>query len=310
MIAYVLSFLVGGAFLFSAFVKAVDGRTFLRDLRRYRLLPARALAPSAALGTGAEAVVGGALLFHLWPAGVLPGAMVLLVGLSALTLWGETARDLADCGCYGGVVRLTPRQSVLLNGGYILMLAGALYATPGASWVPSLAGAASVGLGGVGAAVAAWGSRTEPLLDLSRLRPGRRWAVEWLPDHPEVTTEPHFVVFLSPDCPYCKRWVPLLNVMHAKADLPRVLGVLALPDDEREAFRHDHLVRFPLGQMTASRFRHMVSGYPTAVLVEEGAVAEKWEGELPEPYAEQIQAFYDGVQQAASGADEEPAFGG
>lgn len=310
MIAYLCTLFVGGALWFSAFVKAVDGKTFIRDLARYGLLPGQYLPPTAAMLTGVEAALGTALVFHLFPSWIVPGAIVVLVFLAGLTLWGEYARDLEDCGCYGGVVLLTPKQSVLLDAGYVLLLAGALQWPSGGPWRASTWGLGAVALTFVAGAGAAWLSRAEPLLDLSRLQSGRRWKQRWLPNHPEVTDAPHFLVFLSADCPYCKRWVPLLNVMNAQPDFPNVLGVMSLSEEEMRDFRREHLIRFPIAQMDRVLFQRMVNAYPTAVLVEDGDVVDKWSGEFPEPYFSRVREFYEGVQETSPSPSDDSGFSG
>lgn len=310
MIAYVCTGLVGGALLFSAFVKAIDGRTFIRDLTRYGLLPGPYLVLAAAVLAGTEAALGTALIAHLVPSWTVPGAMGVVGGLAGLTLWGEYARDLDDCGCYGGVVLLTPKQSVLLDAGYVLLLSGALLRPAGGTWMPNSWGLGAVCLAFVGATGATWWSRAEPLVDLARLRSERRWKRRWLPNHPEVRDAPHFLVFLSADCPYCKRWVPLLNVMNAQSDFPNVLGLMSPSAGEMDDFRREHLIRFPIGQMDRLLFQRMVNAYPTAVLVKDGEVVEKWTGEFPEPYFSRIQEFYEGVEATSQTGAEEAGFRG
>jgi len=159
MIAWICTALVGSAFLFSAFVKAVDGRTFLRDLARYRLLPPSTVSYVAAVGTGGEAALGAALVMHVAPSVVVPAAAGLVIALAGLTLWAERARDLEDCGCYGGVVLLTPRQSAALDGAYLALLGTALWMPAGASWAPVEIGLGATILVGGAAGVAAWHSR-------------------------------------------------------------------------------------------------------------------------------------------------------
>ena len=43
-------------------------------------------------------------------------------GLAALTAWGTSTGRVEDCGCYGGLVMLTPAQSLALDGVYVALL--------------------------------------------------------------------------------------------------------------------------------------------------------------------------------------------
>ncbi|MCH8962858.1 MAG: hypothetical protein IH820_16500, partial [Bacteroidetes bacterium] len=151
-------------------------------------------------------------------------------------------------------------------------------------------------------------SREQPLLDLSRLQPGRRWKQRWLPER-NLQQGQHFVVFLSRSCSYCKRWVPLLNVMNTQGDLPDVVGIMGIEDEEMAVFRQEHLIRFPVLQMQPMLFRQMVDSYPTAVLIDESVVKERWVGEIPQPYFDRIKQFYDGIRPASS-TSKTKTFGG
>jgi hypothetical protein len=39
----------------------------------------------------------------------------------------------------------------------------------------------------------------------------------------------------------------------------------------------------------------MVSAYPTAVLIEDGKVRQKWIGEIPREYLERIRQFFEAI---------------
>jgi hypothetical protein len=152
---------------------------------------------------------------------------------------------------------------------------------------------AAVFLAATGAAVR---SMEKPLANLALLRAGRSWRKNWLPQYDrDVTRGSHFVVFLSSECPHCKRWVPLLNVIEARAELPSVVGVMALPQDALDRFLGEHLVRFPIVLMRRSLMPLMVSAYPTAALVEGGRIRRVWHGEMPEEYLEQVRQFFAAV---------------
>jgi hypothetical protein len=305
--AYAATLLVGAVFVFSGALKAVDARTFIRDLSRYRLI-SPALVPLVALiATGLELAMGVALMLHVYPAVVVPAAILVLLLLAALTLWGERSRDMEDCGCYGGVILLTPKQSVALDIGFIALLALALrFPAPDhrtQAWT-----LVATGLALVMGAVLSGRSREKPLVNLSRLQPGRRWKRQWLPQR-DLNSGNQFVVFLSKNCPYCKRWVPLMNVMNTQADLPDVVGIMGISDEEMAAFREEHLIHFPVVQMRNMLFRQMVEGYPTAVLLEDGVVKETWEGEIPKPYFDRIKQFYDQIR-PPKGSTKAAPFGG
>jgi hypothetical protein len=155
---------------------------------------------------------------------------------------------------------------------------------------------AIVFLAGAAGLAAAWRSRSAPLANLSLLRAGRRWRRGWLKRSPrDVTTGAHFVVFMSRECPYCKSWVPLLNIIEVQPDLPPVIAIMSLDDEARQGFLAEHLIKFPVTFMPQSLIALMVDAYPTAALVENGRISRTWAGEMPEEYLTRIRHFVDAI---------------
>jgi len=285
---------VGGVFVATGVLKALDSRRFAQQLQRYRLLPPR-LVPGAALAFIAfECALGAALILGLSP-WLLPAAALLIAGFAALTAWGTRTGRVEDCGCYGGLVMLTPAQSLALDGLYVALLVAAWLSWTGG---PGLAAwkIAIVFLAGAAALAAAWRSQAGALVSLGLLRAGRTWRRGWLKrSERDVTHGAHFVVFLSRECPYCKNWVPLLNVIEVQSDLPSVTAVMSLDDEARKGFLAEHLITFPVTFMPQSLISLMVDAYPTAALVENGRVTGTWVGEMPEPYLTRVRHFVDSI---------------
>lgn len=293
MIAIFCTFIVGAVFLVTGVVKALSSKSFIELIFKYGLLPPQLAIPTAITFIGLECALGVALILHEFPQWFVPGTIILILCLSASTAWATSTKRTEDCGCYGGLLVITPKQSILLNLGYILLL-GWAWLNPVANhymqtwqWVLAL-------MALVAGSISGWRSQEKPLVDFSRLKPGNRWHPRWLKDSPQDLQQgSHFVVFLGKDCPYCKQWVPLLNVMSTQKDLPNVIGILALSHEEISAFKAEHLVRFPVAQMDKLLFGYMVDSYPTAVLIENGAIANKWLGEIPKEFFDRIKQFYE-----------------
>lgn len=295
MVAIFCTFIVGSVFLVTGVVKALSSKSFIELIFKYSLLPSQFVIPTAITFIGLECALGVALILHEFPQWLVPGTIILILCLSASTAWATSTNRTEDCGCYGGLLVITPKQSILLNLGYILLLGWAWlnpvadYHTQTWQWVLVL-------MALVAGSISSWKSQEKPLVDFSRLKPGNRWHPRWLKDSPQDLQQgSHFVVFLGKDCPYCKQWVPLLNVMSTQKDLPNVIGILALSHEEIEAFKAEHLVRFPIAQMDNLLFGYMVDSYPTAVLIEDGVISNKWLGEIPKQFFDRIKQFYESV---------------
>lgn len=291
MTAYFNTFIVGAVFLVTGIVKALSSKSFINQVFRYEL-PQQVVPATAITFIGLECALGLALLLHEFPQWLVPGTIFLLLCLSALTIWATSSGRTVDCGCYGGLLIITPKQSVLLNLGYILLLGWAWlypvadYHTQTWQWILALIALAS-------SSILGWKSQEKPLVDFSRLKVGNPWDRLWLKDSPDLQQGSHFIVFLSKDCPFCKQWVPLLNVMTTQKDLPNVIGIISLNNDDIEAFKAEHLVRFPIMHMNKLLFANMVDSVPTAALVENGVISKIWMGQIPKEFFNRIRQFYE-----------------
>lgn len=291
--AYFCTLIVGAVFLITGMVKALSSRQFIWHVFRYGLLPPRIVPLMAISFIGLECALGVALILHEFPQWLVPGSIVLLLGLSALTLWSTSSGRTSDCGCYQGLLAITPKQSLLLNVGYILLL-GIAWLYPVADhhtktwqWVLTSVVLVSVSL-------LSWQSRYQPLVDFNHLTPGRQWKPSWLKNSSfDLQQGSHFVVFLSKGCPTCKRWIPFLNVMNTQKDFPQVIGIMDLTNEELEVFRDELEVYFPLVVMDKPLFNSMVDAFPTAVLIEDGFISSKWIGEIPEEFLDRIVQLYE-----------------
>lgn len=119
---YFSTFIVGAVLLITGVVKALSSEQFLLHSYRYGLLPLQTVLPAAIAFIGLESALGVALIFYEFPQWLIPGSILLLLILSALNFWSTSSGRTEDCGCYGGLLVITPNQSLLLNLGYILLL--------------------------------------------------------------------------------------------------------------------------------------------------------------------------------------------
>jgi hypothetical protein len=289
------SAIVGAVFLITGALKAVNSGTFIGQVYRYRLLSPRFATAAAILFIGLECGLGAALISGLSP-WLLPLTMALLVAFAALTFWGEKSGRVEDCGCYGGLLLISPKQSIALDAAYFILAAVAWAAYPAAGILPRQWAAIATAVAFAGGIASAVASRQRPLVELSLLRAGHRWGRRWVRGYErDLTRGSHFVVFLSRDCTYCKRWVPMLNVIEVQPDLPVVSGIMSLDAGQLRGFLSEHMIRFPIAHLAQSRISLMVKAYPTAVLIEDGIIREKWEGRMPDKYVERVRQFFQTV---------------
>ncbi len=290
--------LVGVVLLLAGLVKALDAVAFVTHLTRFPGLPGRLARPLGPLLLAGECALGAALAVGLWPAWVRPLALAVLLGFAAVLAWGLYRGEAEECGCYGGLIRLTLPRSLILDGVYVVLVGGAWWAAPagpdpGAPW--KVAAAAAAGLVAAVLARASWRRALRgrgPLLKLSPIRAGKPWRSEWLgpPERYRLTPGEHLVAFLSLDCPQCHPWMGLLrNTVHAHPELPQVLGVFDLPPDQLADLQE--ILEIPLTAIAPLARRRLTWTVPFGVLVEDGIVREVWGDTIPKAFLDRIRAL-------------------
>jgi hypothetical protein len=289
------SALVGVVFVATGALKMLRPRSFIRQVREYGILPRHRLAHQAPLLFIAfECALGVSLLLNPGPP-VLGVTLALLAGLVFLTLWGALTGRVEDCGCYGDLILLRPWQSAALDLVYLLLTGTAWAVRPAGAGKFTPWGLAVASLVAAGSFLLASRNLQRPL-DTSPLKQDKMWRAGWLKESPrDLKSGNHLVVFLGRECPYCKRWVPLLNVIEVQQDFPGVMGVLALSAPEVDEFKSEHLIHFPIARMQRTLFSILAEAVPTAVLIEDGKIREKWTGKMPEPYMERVRGFYEAI---------------
>jgi Rps23 Pro-64 3,4-dihydroxylase Tpa1-like proline 4-hydroxylase len=308
MISYLSTFIVGTIFLITGLIKAFSSKDFIFQNYRYGLFYSPIVPYIAVAFIGLETALGVALIFNEFPQWIIPSSIFLLVALSILNYWSTSTGRTEDCGCYGGVVIITPQQSLLLNLGYILLLVIAWFNpipnhhTQTWQWILAL-------IAMVSASTFGWYSQQQPIFNFSRLKEGNRWKPSWLKNTPyDLQNGSYFIVFLSQTCGYCKRWIPFLNMMQAQKKLPQVLGILSINDEAIEAFKTEQRARFPIVSMDKLLFSYMADAFPTAVFVENGKIVSKWIGEIPPEFLDKIKQSYEGAIVGKSTTVKQPEY--
>ena len=72
---------------------------------------------------------GAALIAQVSP-WLYPLAAAVLVVFLVLTAWGVRSGRIEDCGCYGGLLMVTPAQSMTLDALYLGLMAVAWLLAP------------------------------------------------------------------------------------------------------------------------------------------------------------------------------------
>lgn len=285
---------VGASFWLAGISKALEPQYFARHLGRLGWFRRQRIPHLVVVSVAGQIMVGTALVLGVWMEWMVPMAAALITGLGAVTYWSITTGRVDNCGCYGGLVELSLAKSLGLDGVYLALLGfGFLWGRPffePEAWIIQATCGSGLVAGGWTWFLVVWYQRRRRLLfDLSPLRPGRDW--RRLFPAVEVEDDEHLVVFLGKDCPHCRKWIKLLNLIHRLQEFPQVLGLVGALDEELREFSLEAKVGFPTVAIAPRKLTRLVRGaFPTAVVLKEGKIHEKWVASIPEEVVSRIRS--------------------
>ncbi len=284
LLSAVASAIVGVVFLVTGVVKTLSPTPFASHLAQLTSLSGRPLVGAACFFAIVECLAGAILICRVYVSWALPGAIGLLVLLSMVSVWNIASRRTDTCGCYGGLLSVSPLQSLALNGVYIFLLAGARLCPqpwPLASGHDGLIVAFATAIFSSACVMSFWNYFRfgNGLCDFSPMKVSKPWK-NWISgcrmDHGA-----HLVVFMSPDCPVCHQWIRPLNILSRTAGVPKLVAALAASPEEAERFTRERGVEFPVFGIGKSMAGRLVESYPTAVRISDGIIIERRQGSLP-----------------------------
>lgn len=284
---------VGLVFVSTGFAKAADPRLFADHVQRLGIGPIALVNGLTGATILFECGWGAALVLGVRPSIVYPATLGVLGVLTSITFWSTRSGRTNDCGCYTGLVEVTPRRSVALNGGYAVLVgtAWALHSPTVPLSRPALLAVGGTALAGGLLAAVVHGYRLRygtPLIDRSPLRPGRTWANDWLGTTPVSRRGDELVVFLAPGCSACARWLRVLRTVHRRAEMPRVVGLILGGSDEAADYAAEAGLNFPTAAVMPEAARRIIRQTPTAVRLGDGVIREKWEGTMPASFVQRL----------------------
>lgn len=288
--------LVGVVLAFAGLAKALEPDHFVRHLRNLRLFPEGWLLPLTVAVASFQCGLAAALMLRVWPPVVLPAAMLSLLGLAALGYWSTATGRTPDCGCYNGLVTFSPLQSLLLDVGYVALLGiswwwGVTAADP-RSWRGAVVLLAALAGGGLAWGLSRYSARNgKPLVELTPMRVGRPWNPRWVQGLSMTGDEDKLVVFLGANCSHCMKWIKPLNTVHHLPGLPSVQGVVTLAPERLPDYLSRSSARFPVVAVTPWESARLSRGItPTAVVIREGIIREKWIRNMPKAFTDRLRA--------------------
>ena len=287
-LASTTSIIVGSIFLLTGIAKIIEPWKFTQHIAKLNLINPQLIIPISLTFTAIESASGVALIFKVLPTVIMPVSILLLLSLSMLTYWSTSTGKTEDCGCYNGWLEITPAQSLILNAIYIFLLIFAEFfgqSQPTFLWqwlVVLITFIISYAL--AAGSLEYMQENGRPYLDFTPLKENKKWQVEWLgEDSKSLILGSLIVVFMSPECSQCKHWLGVLKLVQWQDNLPAIVGLIDTENiQEGQAFVDSYLLNFPVVAVDKRLYKKLkIEVVPTAVVLKDGVIQEKWIGLMP-----------------------------
>lgn len=293
--ARILDTIIGITFIAGAALKALDMPAFFLVIAQYHVIDAQSsivLAGWSALII--ETAVGAALLASARFGGVthLVGNLMLLV-FTGLIIYAWAFHDLADCGCFGGFLTMSPAVSVLKNVVMIAMLCTAWFMHKGQApyeWPKLGVAGAVVGVAAVFLSIG-YGQQQEQIAreaqvalseeDVDADRPFAKFVFEIDGETINLGEGEYLVAALSATCDHCMATVPQLNELSLFPELPKVVALMLGDPGEMETFRSLTSPEFPHVSIDNFMFIELANIPPRFHYVVDGVGIQHWDNEPP-----------------------------
>ena len=277
---------LGALFILSAASKALNVYGFAVQIAAYGIVrdPSMTLA-IAYFMTSLEALLGVAMLAGLRFGGLtILVTSALLVGFTGLIAYAWAFKGLADCGCFGDLVKMGPAASIAKN---IVLLAMAAAVWLGARKKTAPDGAETVveedrrGLGPARIALASVGvlvvaiafasgkpapkrvdNSDTPRSDATNDKHANAPFAEYVPrmgGAPVALAQgEYFVAMLSASCDHCRAAAKLLNDLSQEPGVPQIAALMMGTEDEMTDFETATDPQFPIQTIDTLKFMDLL----------------------------------------------------
>lgn len=232
-----------------------------------------------------EIFIGTAILINLWAKNIIYylAQLMLLIFSAYLIYLLFTKGNIADCGCFGQLIALSPLNSLIKN----IVLIIILFALPKKDWLPKIwffvTGLLVVSFVTI-FLINKVGLQNVPSKSLNK-------SVDWsgLPQtfyqsnaKVDFNTGNKVLVFFSANCPHCKNAAHKFSYLNQKNNINNVIIVLASKEEDNlNDFITSTALNYPILWMTDDTFfKYSGGSLPSIYYVEGSVVRKKWTGEF------------------------------
>lgn len=187
--------------------------------------------------------------------------------------------DDSDCGCFGGLLSMTPSQSLLKNAVIIALIVFLFYkdsAQTGKRWLIHGMIALVLIFSGIYLGYPQPVSAPESNGQASDISTFTGIS-EFSDGKVDLIKGEHLVLFLSAGCDHCKEMAMRLHIADKSLKLPPVHFILWGSDDSVEEFFRVTQARYPYAVFDSREFfKFRVRGVPSAYFIRDGILIKEW----------------------------------
>lgn len=282
-----LALCLGAMFLVSGGAKVVDLASFVREFSAYGIITGQSLALVSAWGLLAFELALGAALVAGWRLrhSLLAAAGLMVVFIVAV-LWAWQAGTTEDCGCFGSLVKRSPKEALVEDVLILAVIALSWFAVrkvPSVGSLPRFLPVAAAGLAGIFLPFAFGFS---PSAVLNPPPPGSQLPAIVLsaPNFPDLHKGDYLLFIMETGCDHCRSDIPAVFEIAREPGLPQVVALC--PDSPREVSAFVSLFAPPFSLFSVSRqeFSALLGSAPATpryLRVRDGRILKNWDGQAP-----------------------------
>lgn len=280
----IFRFLVGLVFLLSGLLKAIDTAAFADLMSEYG---ATWFGLAAPLIIFAEIFLGAMLVFDFYPKHIAWATVIFLLAVSAIYLYGVTARGITNCGCFGPITWLNskPWLTFTRNGILLVLLLPTLVRRKEQSTaitIPSVIFMAFIAV----AIMFMCGFSMQGAKCLQKQNTFQPIALTDSPLSEHVTTNPdstYLVFAFSYSCPYCQNSIGNVNQYVPMGMADRVIGLAVEDSAARARFERLFETDFEIRELSALQMYRLSNTMPTTFFIRHDSIVSQYTGMVLSP---------------------------
>ena len=280
------SIVVGAVFLISGIGKSLATFDFVRLIMSYGFGDFSFAAP---LIIWIEIIIGLALVFRLYPKLTSLVAMLFLILVSCIYVYGYFRHHITDCGCFGVVSSLNkmPPALIIIRNILLIIMLFVVYKQTGSHPYCLKQWMIAVIICVVSITSFFTGYNYYPPFislgdDINSHYEGKLLTETLLSNFITTSNDSTYLLFVfSYTCPHCLNSIENLKQYEKAKIVDKVVGIAAQDSVFEAIFKQNFQVEFPIKNYDYQAVSSLSKGFPTAYYIKNNIIEKEIIGELP-----------------------------